>query len=65
VWLEAVVGTDGRVGDVRVTQSLDREHGLDEEAIRTVRQWQFAPGRRDGAPVPVVVDLQLSFVLRK
>jgi TonB family protein len=63
VWMEAVVGADGRVSDVRVTQSLD--HGLDEEAVRTLREWRFAPGRRDGVPVPVVVEVQMSFVLRK
>jgi TonB family protein len=65
VWMEAVVGTNGRVSDVRVTQSLDQEHGLDEEAVRTVRQWRFAPGRRDGVAVPVVVEVQMSFALRK
>jgi TonB family protein len=65
VGLEALVGVDGRVSEARVTQSLDQEHGLDEEAIRTVLQWRFAPGRRDGVAVPVVVEVQMSFVLRK
>jgi TonB family protein len=65
VWMEAVVGTDGRVSDVRVTQSLDQEFGLDEQAVETVRQWRFAPGRRDGVPVPVVVEIQMTLTLRK
>jgi TonB family protein len=65
VWMEAVVGPDGRVSDVRVTQSLDAEHGLDDQAVQALRQWRFAPGRRGDVPVSVVVEVQMSFVIRK
>ena len=62
VELEAVVLPDGCVGDVRVVKSLDRFHGLDDEAIAAAREWLFAPGRdRDGRPVPVLVTLMLEF----
>ena len=44
VELEAVVLSDGTVGDVRVTKSLDKTDGLDDEAVRCVRQWTFTPG---------------------
>jgi TonB family protein len=46
--LEAVVETDGTVSKVRVKRSLDRKFGLDDEAVRTVKEWQFAPGKKDG-----------------
>jgi hypothetical protein len=36
--VEAVVQTDGTVGEVRVVRSLDKTHGMDEEAVRTVKQ---------------------------
>lgn len=65
VWLEAVVETDGTVAEVRVTRSLDRRFGLDDEAVSTVKKWQFVPGRKDGLVVPVVVEIEMSFSLRK
>ena len=65
VHLEAVVLPNGKVGDVRVTRSLDREHGLDEEAVKTVKKWKFKPGTKDGVPVPVIVAVEMSFTLRK
>jgi protein TonB len=64
VALEAVVRPDGSVGDVRITRSLDPHFGLDQEAIRTVKSWRFRPARRNGEPVPVWVDVELSFTLR-
>lgn len=64
VELEAVVLPDGSVGDVSVTRSLDRTFGLDNEAIKAVRQWRFAPGTRLGRPVPVLVTIELTFTLR-
>jgi len=64
VWLECVVMPDGTVGDVRVTKSLDPIFGLDQEAIKAARGWRFAPGTRQGQPVPVLVTIELSFTLR-
>ncbi|MAM85197.1 MAG: hypothetical protein CL472_11100 [Acidobacteria bacterium] len=64
VWIEAVVMPDGSVGEVRITKSLDRVFGLDQEALRAVRQWRFAPGTRFGQPVPVLVVIELTFTLR-
>jgi protein TonB len=64
VELEAVVLPDGSVGDVQVTRSLDRTFGLDNEAIKAVKQWRFAPGTRLGQPVPVLVSVELTFTLR-
>ena len=64
VLLEAVVERDGTVGAVKVLRSLDPTFGLDQEAIRTVRQWRFRPGRRAGAPAAMVVTIELAFELR-
>ena len=55
---------DGLVGDVRITKSLDRIFGLDEEALRAAKQWLFIPGTRFGQPVPVLVVIELTFTLR-
>lgn len=64
VWLDCVVLPDGTVGTVTIVRSLDSTHGLDEEAIKAARQWQFQPGTRLGEPVAVLVRIELDFTLR-
>jgi TonB family protein len=61
VVLAAVIENDGRVGDVRVLQSLGM--GLDEKAIAAVRQWKFAAATKDGKPVAVTTKITLNFHL--
>jgi periplasmic protein TonB len=63
--LEAVVDVDGTVGEVRLTQSLDRKFGLDDEAVETLMKWKFVPGKKDGVDLPVLIDVEMSFSLRK
>jgi protein TonB len=65
VELECVVDTDGSVGDVKVVQSLDAKHGLDDEAIKSAKQWRFVPGSRNGEPVPVVIRIEMVFTTGK
>jgi len=62
VTLDCVVQPDGTVAKVRVTKGLDP--GLDQEAIKAVRQWRFKAGRKDGKPVAVRVALEMTFTLR-
>ena len=65
VRLEAVVRADGTVTDIKVTQSLDKDHGLDVEAIAAMKKWEFKPGTKDGKPVAVRIEAEMSFALRK
>src|SRR5262249_3969156 len=62
VLLEIVVRRDGTVGDIRVLQGLGG--GLNDRAVRAVRQWRFAPAQRVGAPVDVIVEVAVEFTLR-
>ena len=64
VFLEVVVNADGAVGDVRVVRSLDRLYGLDDEAVKAVKMWRFAPGARDGQPVPVLLTIEMAFTMK-
>ena len=64
VELEAVVKADGTIGDVRIVKSLDTRFGLDDEAVRVAKLWLFAPARKDGFPVPVIVTIVVQFKLR-
>jgi periplasmic protein TonB len=62
VVLEIVVRRDGSVGDVKVLRGL--ASGLNDRAVQAVRQWRFAPARRLGTPVDVVVEVAVEFKLR-
>ncbi len=61
VLIALVVGEDGEPRNVRVLKSLGL--GLDEKAMETVRTWRFAPGQKEGAPVPVLATIQVNFRL--
>ena len=63
VVMDVVVGIDGKVANARVTRTLDP--GLDEEALRAVKQWRFEPGKVEGKPVNVLVTIEMTFHLRR
>lgn len=62
--LDCVVETDGSVRMCDLVQPLDPSFGLNEEALKAARQWQFRPGTRFGEPVRVLVRIELAFTLR-
>jgi protein TonB len=64
VVLDAVVLPDGSVGEVKIVRSLDQRFGLDEEAIKAVKQWRFRPARRAGGPIAMLVSVEMMFELR-
>ena len=59
--LWVVVGTDGIPRDVRVARSIGM--GLDEKAVEAIRKWTFEPALKDGQPVPVQINVEVSFKL--
>jgi TonB family protein len=61
VVVSLIVGSDGKAHDVRVARALGM--GLDEKAIEAVQQWRFEPAMKDGRPVAVTVNVQVSFRL--
>ena len=64
VWLKVVVKSDGTVGDVQVTRSLDTEHGLDNQAVTAMKQWEFTPGTKADKPVDSEVTVEMTFTLK-
>jgi len=60
VILEAVIGEDGTVQNVRVLRSKPL---LDDAAVEAVRQWRFTPTLLNGQAVPVVMTVTVSFTL--
>ena len=64
VGLNAVVEANGSVGRVVVTRSLDPVFGLDQQAMKAMKQWTFKPGMKDGKEVAVDIDIQMNFTLK-
>jgi protein TonB len=62
VRLAAIVETDGTASGIRVIKSLDER--LDRQAIKALGQWQFNPGRKDGAAVRVQTEFEMTFSLK-
>jgi protein TonB len=60
VFVQALVGRDGRVRDVRVVSSIPM---LDDYAIAAVKQWRFRPAMTGGVPVAVWVGVPVKFSL--
>lgn len=58
VVMEALVGPDGRVADVRVLAPLPP---LDSAAVDAVKQWEYEPVLMNGVPVPVVITVVVRF----
>ncbi len=59
MWI--VVNAQGQVTKEQIVKPLGM--GLDQEALKTVRTWKFIPAKRNGAPVPVQVDVEVTFRL--
>jgi periplasmic protein TonB len=60
VILEATIGTDGKVKDVKVVKSLKL---LDDAAVTAVREWEYKPTVINGHPVQVIMTIPVNFTL--
>lgn len=57
--LQFTVGADGKTSNITVLHPAGM--GLDEKAIEAVRTWTFEPARKEGNPVPVQIQVSMSF----
>ena len=66
VIVEAILKSDGTVGNVKVIQSLGKDKlGFNTAAVDAVKQWEFIPGKKDGVPVDVKMTLKIDFLFGK
>jgi TonB family protein len=61
VLVKLVVGPDGLVQSPSVVKAIGM--GLDEAALAAVQQWKFKPGTKEGQPVPVFAQIEVTFRL--
>lgn len=57
--LNLIVGPDGQPRDIRVARTLGQ--GLDQKAIEAVSDWRFEPATKDGKPVAVQINVEVTF----
>jgi hypothetical protein len=55
----AVISADGKPVEIAVARPIG--FGLDENAVESIRKATFEPAIKDGKPVPVMLDLYVSF----
>lgn len=60
VVLDATIGTDGKVKDVKVLRSVK---ALDAAAMDAVRAWEFKPTIINGQAVQVIITTSVIFTL--
>lgn len=58
VVLEALIDTRGNVVDLDVVRSVQQ---LDRAAIDAVSKWKYQPATKEGAPIPVLMTVTLTF----
>lgn len=64
VGLRAVIGPDGAVRDVAVVRSLDSLLGLDQRAVKAMRQWRFRAASKDGKSAAAEIYTEMRFALK-
>jgi protein TonB len=62
VTMEALIGTDGTVRDIRIVSSPHPD--LDRAAADAVRQWEFTPTILNCTPVDVRMNISATFEAR-
>jgi TonB family protein len=61
VSLSMTVTAEGKVRDLKVTKGLGK--GLDKQALAAVSTWRFEPATKDGKPVAVHINLDVTYKL--
>ncbi len=61
VILEAVIRTDGTVGDICVVRADKRSLGFPRSAVDAVRRWRYKPATRDGQIMEVTIPITITF----
>lgn len=64
VLLEAILGKDGKVREIKVLRGLGKgRFGFEDAASNALSQWQFLPGKVNGKPADIRMNLRITFDL--
>ena len=59
VMLETLVDKSGTVARIRIVRAQGM--GLDQQAVEAVKTWRFQPARRNGEPIAILINIEVSF----
>jgi len=62
--LQALVGIDGTVEEVRVAEVSRRGVGFEKASEEAVRQWRYRPATKNGVKVRMWVHVHIPFRFR-
>lgn len=62
ILVEAIVGSDGRLSNMRIIRGLP---GLNEATLKTMATWRCKAPVHEGKPVPVVTPFEVNFRLNQ
>ena len=62
VLLRCVVDREGVPTDLEIVESLDED--LDRASREALQQWRFEPGKKNGKPVLVQIEVKMAFVTK-
>jgi protein TonB len=63
VILQAIIHSDGSVGEIEVLRSNRPNMGFEEAAVEAVTQWTYKPALQNGRPVEVYFTVFVEFKL--
>ena len=66
VILEATIGADGLVSEVRVLRpnpADEKQNGYVQEALTAVRQWEYTPTLLNNVPTAIIMTTTVTFVV--
>jgi len=64
VWVKVLVGTDGKVHEVKVLKESGANVGFEESALASALSGEWKPATSDGKPVALWVAYEVKFKLR-
>ena len=59
--MSLIVDASGAPGDLQIQRPLGL--GLDEKAVAAISTWKFEPAQKDGKPVAVAINVEVTFRL--
>ena len=62
VFVAIKVAPDGTVSDAKIKKGLSPK--LDAAALKAAKQWRFKPATKDGKPVAVETELEMTFTTK-
>ena len=61
VLVEATLGPDGLIKDMKVLRSIDGRPEFEKAAIDAIRQWEYTPTLLNGVPIPVIMTVTVVY----